>query len=341
MLGTANYLYRALRTFVGVWDTVVPIASSKAPTDVSPSPPSDPNLSEADDAELMAPIRNLLYAEDLAPQIRDGFDTLPADNHQHFFHKRSCKDDCDLRHGAELDPGRSDFQQHTVQWDEDITRFRLGNSNPMPQHLPEYIQRGLLMEGVCEFAVHLLMSAVERVVKLLDSEAQVIWLLVLPRRRLQFVTPVRPGSRTPRDIALCHSVLLIRSPRSGSIILDPTLEQYGHPREHRILTWNDYEKLYILRKDESLGGKVCCTNHEYRETIDGDNHPAYEYFRDAESAVNTCVDEWIQNMKSEEVSLRDSLDDKGKCRIETEMLMTNVVESLNRIPTQSMFAFGP
>ncbi len=163
------------------------------------------------------------------------------------------------------------------------------------------------------------------------------WLIVMPRRRLQFIPPDSPGSWKLRNVATCHSVLLIRSPQAGLFVFDPTLEQYGHPREHRFLKWNDYKARYILRQIRSLGGKVWVVMHCLEKMVGNNECRISRYWQDARWAVNTCIDSWVQDIAAGGLSFIHSLKDVETYNTGVRKLMMNVAQTMNQVQAQPAF----
>jgi hypothetical protein len=73
---------------------------------------------------------------------------------------------CELSHGGELPRSHPNFQQYTVTWHAQADVHYVGAGHKMPAHLPNFLQRALLMSNQCERAVHLLKRSVEMVTKL-------------------------------------------------------------------------------------------------------------------------------------------------------------------------------
>lgn len=197
-----------------------------------------------------------------------------------------------------------------------------------------YSREGRRTQSVASIAL----SQTSLIISTVDPNAVVIWLLVIPRRRLQFVTPEKPGSSQPRRIATCHSVILIRSPLAGNLVLDPTMEQYGHPREHRFIAWKVYKARYILRKSKWIGKEVYRNiGTIFWHMLNSSPQLDSIYWRDVQRGFGKQFRDWLKHMQAGHEDLRQSLDDDQRCAAGAEKLKVGIAGMLQGIRYQPAF----
>lgn len=73
-----------------------------------------------------------------------------------------CKD---MRSNVGVLPRQTGLREYSVQWHQDQGQFGWGAGHKMPSHLPEYVQRALLMADMCDYGVLLLRPSTEEAVK--------------------------------------------------------------------------------------------------------------------------------------------------------------------------------
>lgn len=154
-------------------------------------------------------------------------------------------------------------------------------------------------------------------------DAEVFWMAVVPRRRLQLVFH---GC----TVAWAHSVLFIRSRKAGNFVLDPTIEQYGHPREHRFLAWKDYKKRYIMRPSK-WGGEAVWSTRTSGLADWLEKYPCWAFWGPVKDAIDRQVGLWLLNRRIETTTLRRAIDFEGYWKREEENLELSVMKEVSQL----------
>ncbi|KZM20620.1 uncharacterized protein EKO05_0010907 [Ascochyta rabiei] len=313
------YLQKAMATLLDcVWDPTAQLASMYIFEDMNPFPPKDTPPQDLIGHVWKKPVEDLLDAKDISLRVRDkarGHDFISTSaSLTGILHPPKCDWRCQVRHSARV-PTPSGFVEYEVQWQFNPDRY-WGGRHRMPDHLPEVLRRALLMQNLCEWAAIVLKYSVEAIVKKIDPNSEVLWMAVIPRRRFQFFFG---ASRTCSTV---HSVLLIRSRLAGNLVLDPTGEQYGIPREHRLLPWRVYKKRYVVSPGQWCGEGVWSTGTEafIHGLEGGEDWPFWESVRDITDAN---VAAWLPSG-----DLRVVMNDEGHWKKKAELLERLVAEEL-------------
>lgn len=189
MPASAYYLQKALTTLLDkVWDPTARHANGNVFEDIVPLPPTNTPSEDLVDAASMRPgmlppilsvfdsqlnrvlVNKLLQAQD-PPAIRKnkvrGHDFVTTSATVNAMqHRRECSAGCQGPHEDMLVPGnKPGFNEYRVQWQYNPGGFSWGAGHVMPEHLPEYLRRALLMQNMCDWAVFVLQYCVEMVVE--------------------------------------------------------------------------------------------------------------------------------------------------------------------------------
>ncbi|KAF1843244.1 uncharacterized protein K460DRAFT_357001 [Cucurbitaria berberidis CBS 394.84] len=157
----------------------------------------------------------------------------------------------------------------------------------MPPHVEESLQRGALMSNNCDRSAHFLKRMAEDLFCRLDPGAKVSWMILVPQGRYTFAfnKPFR---------AVQHSVLLVDLSDGRQLILDPTGEQFGIPREHRFLPAHEYMKRYMVPSDDWEGRRtwILLDAENEQEMVD----KIELFWKNAKETAESCVEVWVKNI---------------------------------------------